>query len=689
MRTLIITLAFIISIFIASCGGGGGGGGSTSTESSGAPWRFAGEEGVGMASDIGPISNYDLNGDGTNDVLIGIPYTELGGLGYVGRIVALDGETGAQLWETYGDGEFYSFGRYINISQDLNGDGIEDMLCGSGWPSNNGLTQNGAVRCISGKDGLVLWDSYGQANLQQLGWGSIEPSADFDGDAIQDFLCINPNSDVTLSNEGSVSLLSGATGTILWTVYGQSLNEEFGATFVVSDMNSDGTPDLVAGSPHADGAAGLSTGKITAISGLDGTQLWAVEGEQASMKLGTNLILTSDVDVLGAKDLFTSNPSADTNVLTNNGFMRALTGETGSTIWGYMGTNTDERIGGNPRIDRDHDGDGTKDVLTYSYQSEIGGIPQSGLIDLISGASGAQLGRYSGGVLDKVGTHLIRIDDVNGDSVVDYATSNSERNAGGFSLSGYIDIVSGADLTLIFRINGAANDARLGEILEEVDLDGDGNKELLSRSPYASVGLTTNGSLSLFDPATGVQIWAAPGAYDDSTFSLNTMIVDDVNSDGYQDLVVGCAYRSNNGFNDNGSIVMVSGKDGTEIWRRDGPADYSNYGADLWASSMHSFFDANGDGINDVLSTCGYASSTGLDSDGRMTLFSGDDGVEIWEKYGLESLGYLGDVTTEFPDIDNDGIADILDFSGYASTNGLGYTGRIEVISGATGERAE
>jgi hypothetical protein len=354
-----------------------------------------------------------------------------------------------------------------------------------------------------------------------------------------------------------------------------------------------------------------------------------------------------------------------------------------------MGTNTDERIGGNPRIDRDHDGDGTKDVLTYSYQSEIGGIPQSGLIDLISGASGAQLGRYSGGVLDKVGTHLIRIDDVNGDSVVDYATSNSERNAGGFSLSGYIDIVSGADLTLIFRINGAANDAQLGEILEEVDLDGDGNKELLSRSPYASVGLTTNGSLSLFDPATGVQIWAAPGAYDDSTFSLNTMIVDDVNSDGYQDLVVGCAYRSNNGFNDNGSIVMVSGKDGTEIWRRDGPADYSNYGADRWASSMHSFFDANGDGINDVLSTCGYASSTGLDSDGRMTLFSGDDGVEIWEKYGLESLGYLGEVTTEFPDIDNDGIADILDFSGYASTNGLGYTGRIEVISGATGERAE
>ena len=186
--------------------------------------------------------------------------------------------------------------------------------------------------------------------------------------------------------------------------------------------------------------------------------------------------------------------------------------------------------------------------------------------------------------------------------------------------------------------------------------------------------------MSAFSLATGVELWRRDGN-DLEALTVNA-ICPDVNGDGYQDIIAG-GRESSNGLIWNGRTKMISGATGDDLWHTAGTYSFSFNGSGKYLVAP----DVDDDGIADVLESYAFcADADDLTSTGRMTLLSGANGNLMWEIVGLEAFGYLGESVSEFQDLDSDGVPDLLEWSGYASIDGLG--GRLQVISSATGARA-
>lgn len=141
-------------------------------------------------------------------------------------------------------------------------------------------------------------------------------------------------------------------------------------------------------------------------------------------------------------------------------------------------------------------------------------------------------------------------------------------------------------------------------------------------------------------------------------------IIQDINNDGYDDVVVGSAWGGR-------LIRAISGKTGEEIWTH----YTNNYGSGGWVYSVDTTYDFNGDGIADVIATSGD-DSNGLGPK-RVYCLNGATGVPIWERpvFG-PAFCAIG-----VQDFTGDGIADVV-----AGTQNLAQNkGYAYGLNGATG----
>lgn len=95
-------------------------------------------------------------------------------------------------------------------------------------------------------------------------------------------------------------------------------------------------------------------------------------------------------------------------------------------------------------------------------------------------------------------------------------------------------------------------------------------------------------------------------------------ITEDINADGYYDLIVGTAWGDR-------SIIAVSGKTGENIWKY----DTHQFGDGGWVYQVNCRYDYNNDGVNDVLASSGDDSNdTGPR---RIHCLDGTNGEVIWD----------------------------------------------------------
>ncbi len=238
--------------------------GSASGLSATSNWSAASGQ-TGSSFGFSVSSAGDVNGDGYSDVLIGAPsydngqtdegklfayYGSSSGLPAISDYSVIEGnQTGAQL------------GSSVSSAGDVNGDGYSDILIGVPF-FDLGQSDEGLVYLIYGTpEGLELgvgWSA--QSNQTDALFGNEAATAgDVNGDGYSDVIIGAFRYDSGQSNEGSAFLWYGsssglgANGTPQnadWKAESNQANANFGESVsTAGDVNGDGYSDVIIGAP--------------------------------------------------------------------------------------------------------------------------------------------------------------------------------------------------------------------------------------------------------------------------------------------------------------------------------------------------------------------------------------------------------------------------------------------------------
>jgi hypothetical protein len=231
----------------------------------------------------------DVNGDGSDDLIIGAFQTDPNGNSYAGESYVVFGKTDSTAVElsnvTAGTGGFvingidagdYS-GLSVSNAGDVNGDGLDDLLIGAYGGDPNGNSLSGESYVVFGKvDGTAIELSNvtagtggfvinGIDNNDYSGY-SVSSAGDVNGDDLDDLIVGAPNADpngktnagasyvVFGKVDGTAIELSNVTaGTGGFVINGVDVGDYSGYSVSnAGDVNGDGLEDLIVGSYMAD-----------------------------------------------------------------------------------------------------------------------------------------------------------------------------------------------------------------------------------------------------------------------------------------------------------------------------------------------------------------------------------------------------------------------------------------------------
>ncbi|MCW5736589.1 MAG: FG-GAP repeat protein [Enhydrobacter sp.] len=299
----------------------------------------------GKSSDIAGssvASAGDVNGDGLDDMIVGAPGNGGGrGAAYVvfGKrtpfaskvnLAKLNGTDGFRLVAGV---DVSSGGQSVASAGDLNGDGFDDLLMGSGsgaktyvvFGKASGFAANVNLELLNGADGFLL-----KYNSGDGGNGvKVSSAGDVNGDGFDDLIVGSPDADM---RRGEAYVVFGKASGFDSRVYPDQLDgtdgfrlhggfaDIAGAVCSAGDFNGDGFDDLIVGAPGDPvylglfGTAYVVFGKASGFSAdIDLTQLKGASGFKISASssvdaLGFSVSAAGDVDGDGLADLILSAP---------------------------------------------------------------------------------------------------------------------------------------------------------------------------------------------------------------------------------------------------------------------------------------------------------------------------------------------------------------------------------------------
>lgn len=354
----------------------------------------------------------------------------------------------------------YSYQKALSIASDLNNDGFNDVVIGTGGG-------NETVYALNGKNGQMLW-KFGTDHPDSFALGDftgVDATTDFNGDGIPDVIAAASATQTGgVAGRRTVYLFNGINGQIIWQRFVGGFTH--GVT-AIPDINNDNIPDVIA-------TVGEPIYQFQALSGANGNLLWTFQ--VASNTGGAKEVLVYPI------------PNQKPDVIAGAfwGPVYRLKGTTGLPLWTYS------TGGGAPtqmKILRDVNNDGFDEIVVSIL---------AGGAACIDGATGNQLWYKSTG--NTMGVDVIP--DLNGDGSDDVVFA--VQNQGALIVNGS----NGNELALYSF--GGSTQAR--EVAVIPDIDNNGSKEILVGSNLGNVALISGGIVSL--PASiqvvspnGGEIW--------------------------------------------------------------------------------------------------------------------------------------------------------------------------------------
>ena len=310
----------------------------------------------------------DINGDGFDDVIIGAPQANGRGSAY-----AYSGADGLLLFQWDGQNTYEFFGKSVSAAGDVNNDGFDDVIIGSPIFIAP-VALDGNVYVYSGADGSLIhhWDTNNApayAPDQAFGY-SVSGAGDVNNDGFDDIIIGSgtPRNFVNVfySRLGSAYIYSGFDGSLLYYWAAQNTETSFGETVsAAGDINNDGFDDVIVGAPGASQPQGYS-GSAYAYSGIDGSLIYQWGGQNTYDFFGHSVSEAGDVNGDGIDDVIIGAPSTS----TTGGSAYAYSGADGLLLFridelGGFGS-TVSGVG-------DINNDGFSDLLIASYGTTYGG----------------------------------------------------------------------------------------------------------------------------------------------------------------------------------------------------------------------------------------------------------------------------------------------------------------------------
>jgi hypothetical protein len=332
----------------------------------------------------------DIDGDGVSDLAVGALNEDHMGWG-AGMIVLYSGADRRVLWYSPSTEIQLNLGRSLAGTDDLDGDGVRDLLAG--------CTLRNAVRLLSGADGheFARCIDPGGGGVGQYRVASV---GDLDGDGLPEIAAGAPTNNERLHHQGKVPVFryDRGTGTCtlllqLWdTVAEADIYDNLGTSVAgVGDLTGDGIPDIGAGQPGDDPRAG-DEGSVLIFSGGDGSLAHRITDPAGAYRdsLGIDLHGIEDLNGDGVPDLAVATErrhSWEGEVILFSGadgtVLRRLTDASALTA---------ERVGGAIDVVGDVDGDGLDDILASARYATVDGVSQCGRALVFSSGTGAILG---------------------------------------------------------------------------------------------------------------------------------------------------------------------------------------------------------------------------------------------------------------------------------------------------------
>ena len=454
----------------------------------------------------------DYNGDGDDDLAVGIPGAVINGNGNAGAVSVLysDGNwlsnVGADLLHQDMPGfagataPNESFGQALAYG-DFNGDGFDDLAIGVPGTTVDGMSGAGAVHVVYGSaSGLTsVGDVVYHLNAPDVagdsqagdGYGTVLDSGDFNADGRDDLAVGFPGSRVNgRSDAGRVHIMYGGSNglrtdnDVLWNQSATGIgvperNDNFGCSLAVGRFNGDSYYDLAIGvRGEALGNIG-SSGMVQVVygsaSGLstNTTEIWhqdspgIVDFAETADLFGTSLA-AGDFNADFVDDLAISAPLEDLSGLSNTGAVHVIYGSgLGLTATGdrllYQGNGLADTLAlgdytgywRTSLVSGDFDGDGRDDLAVGCPIEAALGVDNAGKI-IIAYGHDAGLGSGQGMVLhqglgwtstaaepqDYFGWSLAA-GDFDGDGRDDLVAGTPDENIGSDQNAGAIEVFYG------------------------------------------------------------------------------------------------------------------------------------------------------------------------------------------------------------------------------------------------------